>query len=160
MIAELAQPRTEDHLREALDGKSLVLYDGVCGLCNKTVQFTLKRDKANRFRFAPLQGWLAGQILRRHGLNSEDLNTVFVVERPLQEGEKLYKKSKAVFTILNGIGGAWKLVSWMRALPLNWAYDFVARNRYRWFGKYDACPLPSKEERAKFVGLEDTKPEA
>ena len=74
----------------------LVLYDGVCGLCNRTVQFALKRDRRDLFRFAPLQGELAQGLLSRHGLSAKDLDTVYVVEDHSQPGEKVAKKSRAV----------------------------------------------------------------
>src|ERR1041384_6967663 len=79
-----------------LEGKWLLLYDGVCGLCNKTVQFTLKRDKKDQFRFAPIQGWLAHRMLKRHGYDPNDLDTVYLVQHPGQVGEKLFRKSRAI----------------------------------------------------------------
>jgi predicted DCC family thiol-disulfide oxidoreductase YuxK len=151
VIGEQHKPPSEDELRKALEGKVLVLYAGVCGLCNRTVQFALRRDRKDRFRFSPLQGELAQSILDRHGLDSPDLNTVYVIENPMESEERLFKKSRAVFRILQGLGGFWGLLSVLRFVPLDWAYDIVARNRYKWFGKYDACPMPSLEQRSKIL---------
>ena len=150
-----AEPITDS---PSLEGKLLLLYDGVCGLCNRTVQFALKRDRADRFRFAPLQGDLAHKILRRHGFDPEELDTVYLVEGAGTSSERLVRKSRAILGTLRGLGGFWGVLSLARVLPRRFTdgcYEFVARRRYRWFGKYDACPVPTKEQRRKFVGMEE-----
>jgi predicted DCC family thiol-disulfide oxidoreductase YuxK len=132
----------------------LVLYDGVCGLCNRLVQFILRRDRADRFRFASLQGALAADLLRRYGRDARDLDTVYLVRDHGTPGEALLAKSRAVFAMLDRLGGPWLLVRVLRLLPrsvLDFAYDQIARRRYRWFGRYDACPLPAPGARAKFL---------
>lgn len=137
-------------------GEFLVLYDGVCGLCNRSVQFLLKRDRRGRFRYAPLQSELASELLARHGRNAADLNTFYLVFDPGGPNEQLFIKAKGILRALRELGGLWSVASWLGILPagfLDAIYDFVARNRYRWFGKLEACPLPSKEDREKFLGL-------
>ncbi|HUO25256.1 MAG TPA: DCC1-like thiol-disulfide oxidoreductase family protein [Candidatus Aquilonibacter sp.] len=134
---------------------SIVLYDGVCGLCNRFVQFILPRDRHAIFRFAPLQSSLAARILARHGADPRDLDTVYVVLNPEQPEECLLARSDAVLFALKQLGGLWKLLALLSgAVPRpirDWKYRLVARYRYRLFGHYDSCPLPSPETRDRFL---------
>lgn len=133
----------------------IVLYDGVCGLCNRAVQFILRRDRAGVFRFAPLQGQYAASVLARHGMISTDLDTMYVVIGESEAEEKLLSRSDAVLFIARELGGVWGLLAAvLRLVPRvvgDWAYDMVARHRYPMFGRYDACPLPSAETRDRFL---------
>ncbi len=132
----------------------IILYDGVCGLCDRFVQFVLKRDAAATFRFAPLQSAFAGKLLARHGVDHADLNTVYLVLDAEGPGERLLQKSKAVFTVLSRLGPGWRLLALLRVLPaflLDPFYSLVASVRYRLFGRFDACALPSKEWRSRFI---------
>ncbi len=133
----------------------IILYDGVCGLCNRLVQFVLKRDSHDRFRFAALQSPFADRILRRFGADPRDLDTVYVVLNHNQPNERLAARSDAVILILRELGGFWKFLSFpIRLLPRwlrDWKYDLVARYRYRVFGKYDSCPLPQEKDKRKFL---------
>ena len=131
-----------------------MLYDGVCGLCDRLVQFTLRRDRRDRIRFASLQGRFAATLLERWKRDPGDLSTVYVVVDAGERSERLLAKSRAILSILEEIGGAWRLAGVLRILPprlLDAAYDLVARNRYRIFGKYDACVVPAPEWRGKFL---------
>ncbi len=135
----------------------IILYDGVCALCNRLVQFVLRHDSRDRFRFASLQSEFAAQVLRRHGASPDDLDTMYVViDRGLRE-ERIMSRADAAVEVLRELGGRWSVLGAMlRLLPAwlqNWGYNFVARNRYRTFGKYDSCPLPSNsnEDRHKFL---------
>ncbi len=131
-----------------------MLYDGVCGLCDRLVQFTLRRDRRDRIRFASLQGRFAATLLERWKRDPGDLSTVYVVVDAGERSERLLAKSRAILSILEEIGGAWRLAGALRILPprlLDAAYDLVARNRYRIFGKYDACVVPAPEWRGKFL---------
>jgi predicted DCC family thiol-disulfide oxidoreductase YuxK len=136
----------------------IILYDGVCALCNRFVQFVLKRDSQDRFRFASLQSNFAAPILRQYGAAPEDLDTMYVVLDHTQPGERLVSRSGAAVVILQELGGGWgTLALSLRVLPewlRNWGYNLVARNRYRLFGKFDACPIPSEKDRGKFLGLQ------
>jgi len=135
----------------------IILYDGVCGLCNRLVQFVLKHDSQDRFRFASLQSDFAARVLRRHGAAPEDLDTMYVVLDHALPGESLASRSEAAIVVLRELGGAWNVLGLaLRALPgwlRNWGYNLVARNRYRTFGKYDSCPIPSEKDRRKFLDL-------
>ena len=131
-----------------------MFYDGVCGLCNHLVQFLLKHDKHDRFRFASLQSEVAGNVLTRHGLDPHDLDTVYVVKDYQQSNETLLAHSDAILHMLNQLGGIWTLtgVGWVLPKAFRDAlYRFVARNRYRVFGKSESCMLPAPEHRNKFL---------
>jgi predicted DCC family thiol-disulfide oxidoreductase YuxK len=133
----------------------IILYDGVCGLCNRLVQFVLKRDKRDRFRFASLQSDFAKKLLMRHGLDPHDLDTVYVVKNYGQTDEKLLARSDAILFLLRELGGIWRLAFLGNILPRvvsDGMYELVARNRYRVFGKYESCVLPESKHRAKFLG--------
>jgi predicted DCC family thiol-disulfide oxidoreductase YuxK len=135
----------------------IVLYDGVCGLCNRLVQFVLKNDRNDVFRFASLQSKLAEQILVRHRLRSESLETVYVVLDYGLAEERLLSRLNAVVYVLQQLGGPLTYVSaLLRVLPApvqNFLYGLVARNRYRVFGRYETCPLPDSDTRSKFLDL-------
>ena len=132
---------------------NLVLYDGVCGLCNRTVRFLLAIDRRGVLCFAPLQGPTAARIAERHDL-PQDLRTIVYVRSFGLKRERTYLRSDAVLRIFGDVGGAWCLLMTFRLVPRflrDPVYDWVARNRYRWFGRYDECPLPSPEQRARFL---------
>ena len=129
----------------------ILLYDGVCGLCSRLVQFVLKRDSSRHLRFASLQSDFASRILQRLGLDANDLDTVYLVE----PGERLTARSDAVISVLRKLGGFWSAVALLlRALPKSlrdWGYDIIARSRYRIFGKHDSCLLPEEKYRDRFL---------
>jgi predicted DCC family thiol-disulfide oxidoreductase YuxK len=135
----------------------IVLYDGVCGLCNRLVQFVLKNDRNDVFRFASLQSKFAEQILVRHRLRSESLETVYVVLDYGLAEERVLSRLNAVVYVLQQLGGSLTYVSaLLRVLPApvqNFLYGLVARNRYRVFGRYETCPLPDGDTRSKFLDL-------
>jgi predicted DCC family thiol-disulfide oxidoreductase YuxK len=136
-----------------------VLYDGVCGFCNRMVRRTLRRDRDALFRFAPLQGTLARTILARHGVAlppaaSSDPGTIYLVLDYGAAGERLLARSDAVAFIVRYLPGFSLPAVFFRLLPRflrDALYNFVARHRYRFFGRYDTCPLPRPEERARFL---------
>ncbi|MFN2498721.1 MAG: thiol-disulfide oxidoreductase DCC family protein [Pyrinomonadaceae bacterium] len=134
----------------------IVLYDGVCGLCNRLVQFILKRDKRAHFRFASLQSDFANKLLTRHGLDANDLDTVYLAKNYGQPDEKLLARSDAILFLLKQLGGIWKLAAVGHIVPRivrDGMYELVARTRYQVFGKYDACMLPDAKDRAKFLDM-------
>lgn len=135
----------------------IILYDGVCGLCNRLNQFVLKRDRNDRFRFAALQSEFAGMVLERHAVNPQILDTMCLLLNYSQPGERLVARSDAAVLILAELGGIWRaLASIVRLLP-RWfrdkAYNFIARNRYQLFGKYQTCQIPDERYRSKFLDL-------
>ena len=138
----------------------IILYDGVCGLCNRLSQFVLRRDRESIFRFASLQSPLAARILARHGASPQDLDTVYVVlnhdlTKKAQPDEGLLARSDAVLLVLQRLGGIWKVLGFfVQLLPRflrDWGYRVVARNRYRVFGRFETCMLPSARDRSKFI---------
>jgi predicted DCC family thiol-disulfide oxidoreductase YuxK len=136
---------------------TIVLYDGVCGLCNRLVRFVLKNDRNDVFRFASLQSKLAEQILVRHRLRSESLETVYVVLDYGLAEERLLSRLQAVVYMLQQLGAPLVYVSViLRVLPApiqKFLYGLIARNRYRVFGRYETCPLPDSATRSKFLDL-------
>lgn len=150
----------------------ILLYDGVCGLCNRLVQFILRRDPAGIFRFAPLQSTLAEQVLARRGANARDLDTVYVVLNPDQADERILPRSDAIIFILGQLGAResttatsernpgsmfWRTTAaLLRLVPRrlrDWGYHLVARNRYRVFGRSETCMLPAPANRDRFLDL-------
>ncbi|HET6147824.1 MAG TPA: DCC1-like thiol-disulfide oxidoreductase family protein [Polyangia bacterium] len=132
----------------------LVLYDGVCGLCNRLVQFILRRDRRDRFRYASLQSDLAQELLRRHGRDALALDTVSVVRAHGEPDERVLTKARAIIYVAGWLGLPWALAGFLKIFPwrlLDFVYDQIAHRRYRWFGRYDACPLPAPATRAKFL---------
>lgn len=125
----------------------LVLYDGLCGLCHKAVQWILERDKKEKFRFATLQGDLARQYLQPD--QRQKLESVVVLSRGA-----VFEESAAFFEIASRIGGWPAVLSVFRFLPSfisDGVYRFIAKRRYGWFGKYDSCPIPDPKVRARFL---------
>jgi predicted DCC family thiol-disulfide oxidoreductase YuxK len=135
--------------------KPILLYDGVCGLCNRFVGFILKHDHHDHFRFAALQSPFAHAILERHGLNPDALDTVYLVLDFGEPTEHLLARNEAAIAVLKELGGFW--LFWANILDLlperfrDWRYAVVARNRYRFFGKYETCPRPREKDRHKFL---------
>ena len=127
-----------------------LFFDGVCGLCDRAVQFVIARDVRDRFRFAALQSDFAKATLSARGLRAEDLDTMVVISG----AGDLYTKARAALFVLSELGGAYRLSALLRLLPealLDWGYDHVAKNRYRWFGRLGACAVPTAHQRDKFV---------
>lgn len=133
---------------------NLVLYDGVCGLCNRSVQFILRHDRKDQFRFAQLQGALGSAIAKKHGVDPAELSTFVLVLDYEGTDEIALKRGKAAFRVLWELGGLWKLLGWKWIYP-SWLLDpfylLVAKNRYRAFGRLETCPIPKPSERAKFL---------
>lgn len=131
------------------DAKAIVLFDGVCNLCDNTVQFILKRDKKGYFQFASLQSEAGQELLKKYDLPTDDFDS-FV----LLENGKLYQRSTGALRVCRRLGAAWPLLYTFIIVPAfirNAIYNWVARNRYRWFGKKDACMMPKPEWKERFL---------
>lgn len=128
---------------------AIVLFDGVCNLCSGFVQFIFPRDPEGKYRFASLQSDVGRALLAEHDLADEELDSIVLIE----DGES-YVKSAAVIRIATGLGGRYRLLSPFRHVPeavRDRVYDFVADNRYRWFGKKDRCMIPSGDVQSRFI---------
>lgn len=132
-----------------LENKSIIFFDGVCNLCNASVNFVIKHDKKAQFLFASFQSDAAKEILLHFNLKNFDSETVILVE-----GQKLYDKSTAALKIAKRLDGGFKLFYAFLILPKNfrdWIYDLIAKNRYRWFGKRENCIIPSAKLKNRFL---------
>jgi predicted DCC family thiol-disulfide oxidoreductase YuxK len=142
--------------RNAMEGRALLLYDGVCALCNGVVKFLIDRDRLDRIRYAPLQSDLGREALARFGIR-EFPDGVMLLTGVLTPAEQLYERSDGFAVALQLLGGPWPMVGkalamvprWLR----EWGYGIVARFRYRVFGRYDACPIPPPEQRSRLLGV-------
>ena len=131
----------------------ILLYDGVCGFCNKSIQTIITYDKKGSMKFAPLQSKLGQEIVARHDL--QNIDSVVFVDRS-SAIERVFIRSNAALQVAGYLGGWWKLllVFYIVPRPLrDFGYELFAKYRYRFFGKYDSCMLPSPEIRARFVDL-------
>lgn len=129
--------------------QDLIVFDGVCVLCNRFVRFVHRFDRAGAFGFATAQSPVGQDCYRKMDLPGDTLETVLV----FRQGEG-FAKSAAVLVVVTGFGGAWRLagLGWVVPRVLrDWCYDRVARNRFRLFGRLDACPMPEPALRARFV---------
>lgn len=126
----------------------LVLFDGVCNLCNSSVNFIIKRDKKAVFRFVPSQSEMGKRLIDKH-FTDFDLQTVVLID-----DARAYTKSDAFLRIMNQLGGFWKTFLLLKIIPRpirDFFYDLIARNRYRIFGKKDSCMIPSPEVKNRFI---------
>jgi predicted DCC family thiol-disulfide oxidoreductase YuxK len=138
-----------------LSGPShLVLYDGVCGLCNALVRFVIARDPGGRFRFAALDSRAAREAIARHGVAAGADTVVLIVDYG-SPGERAWLRFRAARAVARELGGIWALLARLAGLvPVSLGdrlYDFVACRRYRWFGRLDACPAPGPGARDRFL---------
>lgn len=136
------------------EGTHLVLYDGVCGLCNHLLQFLLRHDRRAVFCFASLQSAIGRTMVARYGGNPDDLTSFHVVADFRTVNARAIKKSDAAVFVADQLGWPWKGLRAAAVLPLplrDAAYDVIGRTRYRIFGRYEQCLLPSEEFRSRFV---------
>ena len=135
------------------DAFPILLYDGLCGFCDGTVQFILRRDPSGAMKFAPLQGATARAVLERNP-EVRGVDSFILVERDLEGHELVTVRSEAVSRITRYLGGVWTIAAIGRVIPRplrDWAYSLFAHWRYRLFGRYDACPVPAARVRARFL---------
>ncbi len=137
----------------------ILLYDGVCGLCNRFVQFILARDRQAIFRFAALQSPFAARILARHAINATDLDTVYLVLNYERPDESLLARSDAVIFILKRLSTRWRASAFcLQMIPRflrDPLYNTIARHRYRIFGRFDTCTLPRDADHIRFLDQQE-----
>jgi predicted DCC family thiol-disulfide oxidoreductase YuxK len=130
--------------------KSIILFDGLCNLCESSVQFVIKHDTKDQFRFVSLQSELGQKILNHIGINPKNIDSIVLY----QPGKAYYYKSNAAIQIARQLGGLFHFGTLFRIIPTglrNMMYDYVAKNRYQWYGKKESCMIPSPELKAKFL---------
>jgi predicted DCC family thiol-disulfide oxidoreductase YuxK len=129
--------------------KLIVLFDGVCNLCNRTVQVILKRDHKKKFQFASLQGKAGQELLKRHHLPDDVFNSFILLE-----DDKIYTRSAGALRVAKHLGGAWPLIYGLIIIPKfirDAVYNLIAKNRYKWFGRREECWVPTPELRERFL---------
>ncbi|MBX2894503.1 MAG: thiol-disulfide oxidoreductase DCC family protein [Cyclobacteriaceae bacterium] len=127
----------------------VILFDGVCNLCNSSVLFIIRRDPTARFRFASLQSNFGQAKMQQFELNNSQLNSIL-----LMENNRIFEKSTAALKIARHLTGVWPLLYALIIIPpfvRNWVYDWIAKNRYRWFGRQNACMIPTASLKSRFV---------
>jgi predicted DCC family thiol-disulfide oxidoreductase YuxK len=127
----------------------ILLFDGICNLCNAVVRFIIRRDKKDRFKFAPLQSQSGQALLKKFCLPLDDINSFVLIK-----GEKYYLRSDAGLMVLKELGGVWKLFYALMIFPRpfrDFVYHMVAVTRYKVFGKKDKCMIPSPEQKESFL---------
>ena len=132
-----------------MPGQPIILFDGVCNFCNNTVNFVIRRDPKSIFKFATLQGTVAQQILKSHRLDNAEMNSFVLIEN-----DKIYIKSTAALRVCRRLKGLWPLMYGFIIVPKlirNGIYNWIAKNRYTWFGKKEVCMIPSPDVSARFL---------
>lgn len=132
------------------ENKQIILFDGVCNLCNSFVNLVIRQDKKDRFRFASLQSEIGKELMKERNLDPDKLDSIILIN----PGVAYYLKSTAALQIAKHLSGGYKLLSYFSFLPENFRdfiYTYVANNRYKWYGKKEQCMLPSPEIKAKFL---------
>lgn len=131
-------------------GKKIILFDGICNLCDASVHYVIKHDKNDLFRFVTLQSDLGQAILKHIGINPSHIDSIILYE----PGVAYYYKSSAVVEIAKGLSGIFTWFTLFQILPTvlrDYVYDYVAKNRYKWYGKKQECLVPNEEVFSKFL---------
>lgn len=129
--------------------QKIILFDGVCNLCNGAVTYIIKRDKKNVFKFAALQSEIGQQLISKFNIDTSKVDSIILID-----GEKHYTKSSAALHIAKQLSGAYPLLFGFMVVPKfirNSVYDYIAKNRYKWFGKKESCMIPTAELKSKFL---------
>ncbi|CAN5310021.1 DUF393 domain-containing protein [soil metagenome] len=130
--------------------KKIILFDGVCNFCNDSVNFIIERDKNDVFRFASLQSATGRKLTSERGLDPDALNSIVLIE----PGVAYYQRSTAALEISKHLAGGYSILQYLSFLPeglRDGAYNIIAKNRYKWFGKEDSCKIPDPDIKAKFL---------
>jgi predicted DCC family thiol-disulfide oxidoreductase YuxK len=137
-------------MQDLPENKKIILFDGVCNLCNTSVQFILKHDKKDIFRFVALQSDLGQEIIKHIGITNQNIDSIILY----QPAVAYYYKSSAVLEIAKTLGGIYNLGWIFKIIPKDIRdviYDYIAKNRYNWYGKKESCMIPTPEIKAKFL---------
>ena len=137
-------------IAKTAEHKKIILFDGVCNLCDSAVQFIIKNDKKDVFRFVALQSDLGQEICNHIGVNQKMMDSIILYE----PGIAYYHKSEAALKIASELGGIYGFLSVFSLLPnkiTDSIYDYIAKNRYKWYGKKEQCMIPTPELKAKFL---------
>lgn len=132
-----------------LENRKIILFDGVCNLCNGAVTYVIKRDKKNVFKFAALQSEIGLELTSKFNIETSKVDSIILVV-----GDKHYEKSSAALYITKNLSGGYPLLFGLMIVPKfirNAVYDYIARNRYKWFGKTESCMIPTTELKSKFL---------
>lgn len=127
----------------------IILFDGVCNLCNSSVNFVIKKDKNDVFRFAALQSEIGSQYINKFNIDPSQTDSIILIDV-----DKHYIKSSAALTIAKSLKGVYPLLYAFIIVPAfirNWVYDYIAKNRYKWYGKKESCMIPTPELKSKFL---------
>jgi len=138
------------YLYNVEQSKKIILFDGVCNLCNNSVQFVIKRDVNDVFQFAALQSETGKKLLTERNIDTQEVDSIILIEPNIA----YYTKSTAALEIgkhLKGLKAISSILLWLPEDLRNIIYDFIARNRYKWYGKKDNCMIPSEELKSKFI---------
>lgn len=130
--------------------KKIILFDGVCNLCESSVQFIIKRDPKDLFRFVAIQSELGQKIIKHIGIDTSKTDSIILYV----PGQAYYYKAEAALLIAKDLSGVYSLFGYLGFVPnsiKNVVYDYIAKNRYKWYGKKDACMIPTPELKAKFL---------
>ena len=134
---------------DPVEANHIILFDGLCNLCNSSVQFIITRDSKKYFKFASLQSSFGTHQLQKFGLPANELYSIIFIE----DGRYL-QKSNAALEIARNLEGVWPAIYILKIVPRflrDWAYDLIAKNRYSWFGKKDSCMIPTPELKSRFL---------
>ena len=129
--------------------KKIILFDGVCNLCNTSVTYVIKRDKKDQFRFAALQEEPGLSLIKKYQINPAETDSIILIEN-----ERAYTKSTAALRVARSLGGLYPLTYIFMIIPRvirNWVYDYIAKNRYKWYGQKESCMIPTPELKSKFL---------
>lgn len=130
--------------------KKIILFDGVCNLCNSAIQYVIKHDKTDQFRFVSLQSDLGQEVINYLGIDSKSIDSIILYE----PNKAYFIKADAAMLIAKYLGGIVSVISLFQFVPpfiKNSVYDFIAKNRYKWYGKQESCMIPTPELKSKFL---------
>ncbi len=131
------------------ESQKIILFDGVCNLCNGAVTFIIKRDPKSTFKFAALQSDIGQVLTAEHGIDTSKTDSIILVDN-----KKVYIKSTAALRIAKNLNGGYPLLYGFIIIPTvvrNWVYDWIAKNRYKWFGQKESCMIPTPELKSRFL---------